>query len=163
MFLWFLLKLWYIYIFFNDFKIWKNIDDKRKRATKDSEKEEKQNTLKWRNRRWKEVCQRNIQRKDKEIFRVWLFLFHMNIFITYVKHAFLIIYLCIQEAPVLLPSNSYVFWEINSLDKLQLKKKMLKTSSFFSLYSAIKEQRRHPVLFNEINFSSNFKLIPSWK
>ena len=149
MFLWFLFKLRYIYIFFNDFKIWKNKADKRKWATKDSEKEEKQNTLKWQNRRWKEVWQRNIQRKDKEIFCLWLHLFNMNIFIMYVKHAFLIIYLYIQEAPVLLPSNSYVFWEINSPDKLQLKKKLLKTSSFFSLYSAIKEQRRYPVLFNE--------------
>ena len=117
-FLWFLLKLCYIYIFFNDFKIWKNIDNKSKRATKDSEKEEKQNTLKWRNRGWKQVWQTNIRRKAKEIICVWLHIFSMNIFIKYVKHAFLIIYLCIQEASVLLPSNSYVFGEINSLEKL---------------------------------------------
>ena len=118
--------------------------------------------MKWRTRRWKEGCQRNIERKEKEIFCVWLHLFNMNIFITHVKHTFLIIYLCIQEAPVLLPSNSYVFWEINSLDKLQLKFKMLKTSSLFSLYSAIKEQGHYFVLFNKIKFSSSFKLKLRW-
>ena len=77
----------------------------------------------------------------------------------YVKHAFLIYHLCIQEAPVLLPCNSYVFWEINLLDKLQQKKKLLKTFSYFSLYSAIKEQRCYPVLFNKINFSSIYKIF----